>query len=397
MLRLHLELRWRDSVLLARSFGESAWAGPTRWAPFPLEGFDCPPPTLLAARTGDTFVVYPPPGAENARPVRLAPGQRVTFRKGELSLRAKVSREEQVLTLDWLWVLLAPLALAGLWKVVQWFGVVFGLLLLLLPHAAPRVLLPSSANPKLRAVKVVPVAVPLEPVLPEHDTDRLRLLMDGKRSGEIFAAAQKKADARQKAQKEKVARDIQLLGQLSDAKQMGILAVLSAGPSNNLADVFGSRLDDAKVSGGLIGSLKGSELGSGGLGLRGSGVGGGGTGVGLGGLGTVGRGAGGGGSGQLGELAGAGGFGLRGEGPSKAVEAARQRAREGVVGRCFLDDDAGAVTVRLAIHPDGSATPRVLHSSAPGRVGACLTGELAGWKLPQGERESSVVLRFVKW
>src|SRR3954467_404861 len=83
VLRLQVELRWRDSVVVSRNFEHGVWAGPTKYHPFPIEGFGRTEGFLLALREGDVYSVYPPRGGA---PVRLGEGMRCSFSDGELTL-----------------------------------------------------------------------------------------------------------------------------------------------------------------------------------------------------------------------------------------------------------------------------------------------------------------------
>jgi len=369
VLHLHLELGWRDTVLVARSFTHGVWSGPTKYHPFPMEGFECDPKGfVLASRDGDSYLLTPPLGASPARPLRLSEGQASEYRRGELTLRAWVTREQQVQTLDWLWPVCAPFAFLLAWRMIDWFGIVFALVLMLIPKAHPPVVVAAPPDTTMRLVKVLPMLREVKPEpLPEKPRDRLKLLLAGKRSDEVFKDSAKRAAVAAAAKESKKAA----LKDLIVARgTLQLLAAFDARPGGQVQMID------------MLGSLKGNgeAFGAGGLGLSATGLGGGGTGVGLGSLGTIGT------------------FG-HGSGSGRAINAAEDKARalaRTSGQRCWSeDDDDAVVAISVSIAADGSVTPRTLSKNAPARVTSCLERELREWKLPATADGGHVTVRFL--
>ncbi|MFT3840526.1 MAG: hypothetical protein QM723_26295 [Myxococcaceae bacterium] len=367
MLRLQVDLRWRDSVVVSRSFEHGIWAGPTKYHPFPIEGFGRTEGFVLALREGDVYSVRPPMGGA---PVRLGEGMRCSFRDGELTLNAWVTREHQAVSLAWMWLYFGGLGLLTLWELMRWFGIVLAFLLYLLPHQLPKPVTVAQVEP-LRPVKVRPFVPEVKPPpLPETPKERLKMLMEGKRAEEIFKDAGKKQAARERDQASKKVAVKRAVA------EFGMIGLLNANPDHAYA-VLGSlngaelnKLDriEGGVVGGVVGNSIGESFGAGGLGLA---VRGGGTGTGLG--------------------------SLSGVGTLSASDPARDRARElaHTAGtKCFADKEGRAV-VRVEYSAGGKVTAvKLLSPSGLLPVDDCLLNTLSGWKLPSTPNGGSVRLVF---
>ena len=352
-LRLQLDLFWKGSRVATKGFAGYVSGGPGEGFDFPLYGLVARTSGMtLATRTDDGFRLQVPPGTRVTGPTNLFEGDRTTIEANDFRLEATVSKVPQVVTLDFLYLLVLPLI--GL-QAAQWVWLgaklVVALLLMLLTSREPALLTPMPepvAMVKLArpvTAKFTPPAAPTPVPMDVHG--RLALLREGRSMSELAAHPMPKPKTVAPGKPQAVAQ---------------VLAVLEAAPRDRAGKGARSGRRDQVADFGMIGLLMGSEstqsavLGS----LSGSnlsaltgGIGKGGFGEGTIGLGTM-------HTGDDDDRAR-----LRAE-ATQLLRGARD---------CWKDGEGGVVRLQLTLTAGGSLIVK-LRSSTSVEAGNCLSQQL---------------------